>query len=301
MSTSKRPDTRRRDNIHKQGRKKLPRLLARDGYKCHWCSVHLVLCRKPPSQIVTAGKDWLIWKDGDSTRKSFWATTDHLIPVREGGKNELPNLVASCGPCNRRRTAKYVDPNRDISQWKGSPTCKCGNQKKEEQRKCVECCRASEIIRGFCQITYISKEEGLCRHCSKPLEPFKVVKNVGLFYGCATCIKVDVLPALERILKIDPEIPSEAFMLGRILRQLFGKSDGFPPNPVDGQEFVDDKNVRWRWYDSLKAWGKLVERKCGGCCHHRHVGVDPAVPGADKTVVTVFEKPETPPDCGSGT
>ena len=51
------------------------------GHKCHWCG--------------------------------GWANTvDHVIPIVEGGRNELSNYVAACKSCNSRRSMQLVNERR---------------------------------------------------------------------------------------------------------------------------------------------------------------------------------------------
>ena len=52
-------------------------VLARDGYRCHWCG-------------------------GEAK------TADHLVPRIEGGSDEPWNLVASCQRCNSARSLEWV-------------------------------------------------------------------------------------------------------------------------------------------------------------------------------------------------
>jgi len=52
-------------------------------------------------------------------------------------------------------------------------------------------------------------------------------------------------------------------MLGNFLKSVFGSSQisEFPPNPVDGQEYTDSENVKWRYYTNTKQWIRLVHNK----------------------------------------
>lgn len=53
-------------------------VLARDNYTCGYCG-------------------------GDAD------TTDHIVPRARGGKHDWLNVVAACGPCNRRKGRKSLD------------------------------------------------------------------------------------------------------------------------------------------------------------------------------------------------
>jgi len=61
---------------------------ARDDYKCHYCNA----------------------KDSDIDVRF---TVDHLIPVSQGGTEDLDNLVCCCAPCNR---AKLDNPEQ-FKKW----------------------------------------------------------------------------------------------------------------------------------------------------------------------------------------
>ena len=77
----------RRLTITEQGlghtwRRLRPMILARDGYRCHWC--------------------------GNRAN-----TVDHLVPRAEGGARYDPtNLVAACTPCNMCRGAQLGTQRR---------------------------------------------------------------------------------------------------------------------------------------------------------------------------------------------
>jgi 5-methylcytosine-specific restriction endonuclease McrA len=60
------------------------RLLQRDGNLCHWC--------KFPMSFRHALKTC-----------SNFATLEHLVRRRDGGTNDLSNLVLACRKCNHER------------------------------------------------------------------------------------------------------------------------------------------------------------------------------------------------------
>jgi len=51
-------------------------LFTRDGFRCQYCGKHC-----PPQEL----------------------TCDHVVPRSQGGGTDWDNIVASCGPCNRRK------------------------------------------------------------------------------------------------------------------------------------------------------------------------------------------------------
>jgi hypothetical protein len=53
----------------------------RDGFKCVYCG------NNPPNVVLEA---------------------DHIIPVKDGGINQLDNLVTSCFSCNRGKAANHL-------------------------------------------------------------------------------------------------------------------------------------------------------------------------------------------------
>jgi len=65
----------------------MPRLIARQDNKCHWCKTLM-------TPVKTA-------RDGNPSKSS--ATIDHVIPLCEGGRNSMTNLVAAHYLCNNER------------------------------------------------------------------------------------------------------------------------------------------------------------------------------------------------------
>lgn len=63
-------------------------LIQRDGSKCHWCSRKLQIAKY-------LGKNGRLAHD--------FATIDHLIRVKDGGKLNRKNTVLACKKCNSSR------------------------------------------------------------------------------------------------------------------------------------------------------------------------------------------------------
>jgi 5-methylcytosine-specific restriction endonuclease McrA len=59
-------------------------VLAEAGYRCHWCG-------------------------------GLANAADHLVPIADGGTNELSNYVAACKSCNSRRGMQTVNERRRAS------------------------------------------------------------------------------------------------------------------------------------------------------------------------------------------
>lgn len=72
-------------------RKILPRLIAKQNNKCHWCGIEMT----PPK------------KQGDGNPKATSATIEHVIPLADGGRNLQSNLVAAHRHCNNTRNTEF--------------------------------------------------------------------------------------------------------------------------------------------------------------------------------------------------
>lgn len=64
--------------------KKRQQVFAQDGYRCAYCLLDL---KSQPSII---------------------STIDHVIPLRDGGTNDITNLLACCFFCNSARGARAI-------------------------------------------------------------------------------------------------------------------------------------------------------------------------------------------------
>jgi 5-methylcytosine-specific restriction endonuclease McrA len=63
-------------------------LIERDGFYCHYCGVSLE--ENDPFTFTPRG-----------------ASVDHIIPQKEGGNDNLPNLVLACRRCNGEKKTKH--------------------------------------------------------------------------------------------------------------------------------------------------------------------------------------------------
>lgn len=187
MREMQRPTKNQKNQIHKRGRKRLDRVLARDGYECHWCRCPLIRPSMKLS-IIRRNGDWAYWTDGDTERKGWWATVDHLTPVCIGGQSTMENMVAACGPCNRRRGAVNKNPKPDVAKWRGNPVCKCGTPKRLNERRCEPCRETSKVICRFTTDYLVSSEPGHCRRCLTALIPHGEAGGM-FFYRCPSCVK----------------------------------------------------------------------------------------------------------------
>lgn len=63
------------------GRTERFEVFKRDGFACQYCGAH------PPQVILHV---------------------DHIVPVAEGGGNEIDNLITACQPCNQGKAARLL-------------------------------------------------------------------------------------------------------------------------------------------------------------------------------------------------
>lgn len=80
---------------------------------CHWCKREIVSIRSIPAErrLETTHQGIRYLDDWGREVWGLMATTDHLIPLSEGGRNGDGNLVPSCKSCNTRRN---MESNRDV-------------------------------------------------------------------------------------------------------------------------------------------------------------------------------------------
>ena len=72
-------------------RRLVPKLVERDGFKCHYCGIPL-----EPGE----------WKAFNPRAASL----DHIVPKAEGGTDVEENLVLACSRCNNhKRTQSYEE------------------------------------------------------------------------------------------------------------------------------------------------------------------------------------------------
>jgi 5-methylcytosine-specific restriction endonuclease McrA len=65
-----------------------------NGSKCHWCGIDAPIYW----QRLNSG--------APSCYVAFGHEIDHLVPLVDGGSNELGNLVLACLKCNRSRYSR---------------------------------------------------------------------------------------------------------------------------------------------------------------------------------------------------
>jgi 5-methylcytosine-specific restriction endonuclease McrA len=85
-------------------RKQLLKLFSRDNYRCRYCGTPIVGDRK---QFVALAEQLsipeLVVTGGNEARHGLYLTFrgshDHLVPLAEGGTNDMDNLLTACWPC----------------------------------------------------------------------------------------------------------------------------------------------------------------------------------------------------------
>ncbi len=85
-------------------RKQLLQLFARDNYRCRYCGTPIVGDRRQfvalaerlsmPELVVTGGNE-----ARHGLYLTFRGSHDHLVPLAEGGTNDMDNLLTACWPC----------------------------------------------------------------------------------------------------------------------------------------------------------------------------------------------------------
>ncbi len=117
-----------RDDIAKH----MPRLFARDGYRCRYCEQRVIPRRVLTRFATCVGREAFPTSGGNHGRHGvilcFSATLDHVTPVAAGGETSEDNLVTACWPCNYGKAEFTLeelgieDPRRRppvIDSWRG--------------------------------------------------------------------------------------------------------------------------------------------------------------------------------------
>lgn len=156
--------SRRSKKLHAKGRKRLKRLIARDGASCHWCRRNFTLAE------IAANPDAL--------------TVDHLVNVSEcilldGGKhaNRIGNIVLACRDCNLRRAReKHRASRREICPHCGEPHPTNGQRQRCAARRrrdadpdhvYQKATLLSMVLNGVRPATVTAYAKGVIRVCSE--------------------------------------------------------------------------------------------------------------------------------------
>lgn len=101
--------------------------------KCMWCGETIYwLNMIPPQYILKVGHTYVAVSINGYRRQLLIATVDHYFELRNGGTNELRNLIPSCALCNRERSAE--------PKQRPDVCVDCGGHKTgSARRRCREC------------------------------------------------------------------------------------------------------------------------------------------------------------------
>ena len=104
-------------------RKQLLKLFSRDNYRCRYCGTPIVGDRKQfvalaerlsmPDLVVTGSNE-----ARHGLYLTFRGSHDHLVPLAEGGTNDLENLLTACWPC---QFGKFKYSLRDLEMTSPGP------------------------------------------------------------------------------------------------------------------------------------------------------------------------------------
>jgi len=87
-------------------------VLARDGYRCRFCGVRVVV-KEAQKTFTAALPKAARWgprnQDCHFGLAILRASIDHVVPFQRGGSNEPENLVTTCNPCQFGRGVFLLD------------------------------------------------------------------------------------------------------------------------------------------------------------------------------------------------
>ena len=100
-----------------QARQQWPEIERLHGMNCHWCGISLVFIGEAHRMRNTkvdfnTGEVLIMNQPEDRWEVKYYATVEHLVPVRSGGDSHIDNLRPACKPCNTWR--EDADPTRFI-------------------------------------------------------------------------------------------------------------------------------------------------------------------------------------------
>lgn len=109
--------------------KLLDNIIVRDGYQCKMCKAFGSKHRTYSSKF-----DANLYMIGNSQTR--FLTVDHIIPLCEGGTNDLENLQTLCNKCNTTKEFTTVRRTKDLISYKDHPN---GIQFHLEEYRCCVC------------------------------------------------------------------------------------------------------------------------------------------------------------------
>lgn len=121
-----------------------PLVLARHGYKCFYCgNLVMPIVEIPDGYRVSQTPHFITYYDPivNDLVTALIMTIDHVVPIADGGKTEIENLVPACNRCNqsqnKKRNPRHAKPCRG----------QCGLQVVGRRRRCREC--RAKIVQEF--------------------------------------------------------------------------------------------------------------------------------------------------------
>jgi len=124
-------------------KRKLPKLLRRQGFRCANCNrkiLRVAHVRKHRRTKLNIGKNLVWWMPCGVRGICPAATVDHIIPRWNGGKNNIENLQALCAECNAE---KHVEETLHFRKRIPGVCTKCGKKAPPSRKKC-DLCKAGE-------------------------------------------------------------------------------------------------------------------------------------------------------------
>lgn len=91
---------------HRPSRKNLERLVKEYSNQCFWCKRTIVILKNLENVVKITSKTVTYVFEGQEVTSCI-ATVDHVLPMVEGGRNKLNNLVPACVACNGTRNDIY--------------------------------------------------------------------------------------------------------------------------------------------------------------------------------------------------
>lgn len=129
----------KKDRLRNKARSRARFVIERHGSECYYCGAPLVSIQTlRRSQVVKVSGRHVWWTNNGFVRQDLFLTLDHVIPIAEGGSNELNNLVPACSKCNNARN-KEQPCNAPIEADRKRICPKCGRPKHPHRRKCRIC------------------------------------------------------------------------------------------------------------------------------------------------------------------
>jgi 5-methylcytosine-specific restriction endonuclease McrA len=98
------PERRAKRCLKNHANRKLGSLLREFNYRCAWCEQEIVQLREVEvSSILMHNADVVKFLQEGTIIDCLLATTDHLVPISQGGRSNTENLVPACHECNNGR------------------------------------------------------------------------------------------------------------------------------------------------------------------------------------------------------